>query len=148
MTPEKSYPEGPGIPADNGTSRGRPWKTAALLLVFATTTLFAFSCASGNGAQEVVLDGLNFHPRALEVEAGTTVRWVSEDAVLHTVTSGEQGTQGVPGVSEGEPAQASGLFDQDMPDEGSTFAFTFDEPGTYPYFCEIHPGMAGEIVVR
>lgn len=149
MTAEKSIHPASDMRADTGAWGRPPW-VSALLLVFGATAwiLFALSCESGNGTQEVTLDGLNFHPRTLEVEVGTTVRWVSEDAVLHTVTSGEQGTQGVPGVSEGESAEVSGLFDQDMPDGGSTFTFTFDEPGTYPYFCEIHPGMAGEIVVR
>lgn len=144
---------------DLGAWGGRPWVPVVLLVVLGAVAwiLFAVSSGSGNGTdlpgsgngtEEVVLDGLTFQPRSLEIEAGTTVRWVSKDAVLHTVTSGEQGTIGVPGVSEGEPDMPTGLFDQDMPDEGATFTFTFDEPGTYPYYCSIHPGMVGEIVVR
>jgi len=33
-------------------------------------------------------------------------------------------------------------------ESGDSFAFTFSKPGTYPYFCSIHPHMTGKIVVR
>jgi plastocyanin len=42
------------------------------------------------------------------------------------------------------------VFDGQLPEQGATFELTLDEPGTYPYFCEIHPGpgMTGTITVR
>jgi plastocyanin len=92
------------------------------------------------------VDGLAFAPRELEVSAGTTVEWRNEDPVQHTVTSGTKGEQGVPGVSEGKPDRADGLFDDELA-PGAAFSFTFDKPGTYEYFCRIHGGMTGTVVV-
>lgn len=89
-----------------------------------------------------------FKPASLEVSVGTEVTWTNmDDQVRHTVTSGEPGDGGVPGVSEGESARPDGTFDGDLPDAGDTFSFTFDEPGTYMYFCRVHPSMTGEVVV-
>ncbi|MEN3271936.1 MAG: hypothetical protein V7636_697, partial [Actinomycetota bacterium] len=62
----------------------------------------------------------------------------NDDKILHTVMSG---TRAMP-----TPAQFNGKLDG----AGSTFTVTLDKPGTYPYFCMIHPGegMTGKIVVR
>lgn len=85
-----------------------------------------------------------FQPADLTVDAGTTVTWEQTDAGAHTVTSGTV-AQGAAGVTE-EP---DGTFDSGEIAMGDTFEFTFDEPGTYPYFCTIHPAtMRGEIRVR
>ena len=89
-----------------------------------------------------------FQPDPLEIEAGTTVTWTSEDDILHTVTSGRGKKQGVPGVSEDVPGKPDGLFDQEMDGAGSTFEFTFEEAGTVKYFCAIHAGMTGTVVVN
>lgn len=85
-----------------------------------------------------------FKPGDLTVEAGTAVTWKQTDAGAHTVTSGTV-AQGRAGVTE-EP---DGTFDSGEIAKGDTFEFTFEEPGTYPYFCSIHPAtMRGEIRVR
>lgn len=85
-----------------------------------------------------------FKPGDLTVDAGATVTWKQTDAGAHTVTSGTV-AQGAAGVTE-EP---DGTFDSGEIAKGDTFEFTFDEPGTYPYFCTIHPAtMRGEVVVR
>ena len=107
---------------------------------------------AGNGssqAAEVVVKNIAFKPPSMKVLQGTEVTWSNEDAnVRHTATSGKPGTRTVSGVTEGSPAKPDGVFDGDMPDAGATFSFTFKEAGTYPYFCEIHPSMTGEIVVE
>lgn len=69
-----------------------------------------------------------FGPDPLEVPAGTVVTFVNEDAIDHTVTAG---TREAP-----EPER----FDGQLPGKGATYKLTLDEPGTYEYFCEIHPG--------
>ena len=90
-----------------------------------------------------------FKPASLKVLRGTEVTWTSADAgVRHTATSGTPGDNGVPGVSEATASKPDGLFDGDLPDAGSDFSFTFSAPGTYAYFCEIHPSMSAEVVVE
>lgn len=85
-----------------------------------------------------------FAPESLEIEAGATVTWQQDDAGFHTVTSGtvDQGASGV-------TPQPDSAFDSGQIAEGDSFEFTFDRPGTFPYFCAIHPAtMRGEIRAR
>ena len=96
---------------------------------------------------EVALRSFEFVPVELDVAAGTTVTWRNEDKILHTATSGTAGEQGVPGVSEDAQPEPDGLFDIQLDGAGSMGTYTFDDPGTYSYFCEIHSGMAGTIRV-
>jgi len=78
-----------------------------------------------------------FQPDTLTVKAGTTVTWINQDSFIHTATSGNS------------PSERSGLFDSGNLNEGETFSFTFDESGTYDYFCIPHYslGMIGKIIV-
>jgi plastocyanin len=101
---------------------------------------------SADGAR-VGVQGLSFEPATLEVPVGTTVSWTNDDSVAHTVTSGTQGEQGAPGVTEGKAPEPDGTFDGDLEAERDEFEFTFDEAGTYPYYCDIHRQMTGEVVV-
>jgi len=77
-----------------------------------------------------------YFPYSVEILVGDTVSWSNVDTAAHTVTSGS-------------PAEgASGVFDSSLFMGGETFEFTFDEEGPYPYFCMVHPWMAGEIIVN
>lgn len=80
----------------------------------------------------------SFFPNDLTIPAGTTVTWVNQDAVVHTVTSGTSND------SIGEP---DGLFDSGLFGAGESFEYTFTERGTYTYFCTPHPWMQGTITV-
>ena len=95
----------------------------------------------------MAIRSFEFRPTEIKVEAGVEVLWVNEDDILHTVTSGTAGEQGVPGVSEDLAPSPDGLFDLDLEGQASTAAFTFQEPGTYAYFCAIHSGMSGTVRV-
>ena len=126
------------------------------LTCFALTIVFGAGCASegppaASTSRNVEVDVVNiaFSPETLEIETGTEVVWINrDDGVHHTATSGIPGDAGVPGVSKGKPSKPDGVFDGDLPDASSRFAFTFDEPGTYAYFCRIHPSMTGEVTVK
>ena len=126
------------------------------LASLALAVVFGAGCASEDspGAStrrtvEVDVVNIAFSPETLEVDTGTEVVWVNGDeGVHHTATSGLPGDNGVPGVSEAEPPEPDGVFDGDLPDASSQFTFTFDEPGTYAYFCRIHPAMTGEVIVE
>ena len=94
-------------------------------------------------ANAVSLKLIAFKPESLTVKAGTTVTWRNEDGTEHSVTSGtvKQGSSGVTPATDG--TFDSGLFGQNK-----SFTFTFRAPGTYPYFCTLHPAtMRGEITV-
>lgn len=86
------------------------------------------------GGDEVLVQGFRFQPERLEVAAGSTVSWTNEDDIAHTATAGT-------------PEAPSGEFDVELDGVGATGTHTFDEAGTYAYFCEVHNSMLGEIVV-
>lgn len=118
---------------------------------FALGLVFA-GCGGGDGDSAAPADAqpnavslklIAFKPDSLTVKAGTTVTWKNEDGTEHSVTSGtvKQGSSGVTPVTDGK--FDSGLFGQTK-----SFTFTFQAPGTYPYFCTLHPAtMRGEITV-
>ena len=72
---------------------------------------------------------------SVEIRVGDTVSWSNDDTAAHTVTSGT-------------PDGMDGIFDSNLFMAGSTFEFTFDESGTYPYFCMVHPWMTGKVIVN
>lgn len=77
-----------------------------------------------------------FIPADVTITVGTTVTWSNDDTVAHTVTSG---------TPSGGP---DGIFDSGLFIAGTTFDYTFDESGTYDYFCMVHPWMKGTIQVN
>ncbi|MHA7646827.1 plastocyanin/azurin family copper-binding protein [Nitrosopumilus sp. S4] len=75
-------------------------------------------------------------PYSVDIFVGDTVKWENPDSAAHTVTSGS-------------PADGhDGLFDSSLFMAGSTYDFTFEEAGTYDYFCMVHPWMVGIIHVE
>jgi plastocyanin len=94
-------------------------------------------------ANAVTMKLIAFKPDSLTVAAGSSVTWTQTDPGFHTVTSGtvEQGTGGV-------TEKPDGRFDSGQLATGKTFAFTFAEPGTYSYYCSVHPAtMRGSVRV-
>ncbi len=79
---------------------------------------------------EVKIDNFTFNPQQITVKAGTTVVWINHDDIPHTVTS------------------KTGIFKSKALDTDDKFSFTFTTPGTYSYFCALHPHMTGSIVVE
>ncbi len=75
-------------------------------------------------------------PAEVTVDVGETVTWSNVDTAAHTVTSGS--------VDEGGP---DGNFDSSLFMAGTTFEWTPDAEGEYPYFCMVHPWMAGMVIV-
>jgi plastocyanin len=107
------------------------------------------NAAATSASEGATVDVVNiaFKPAELRILRSTEVTWVNADAgVAHTVTSGTGGSNPVAGVSDGTPSSPDGTFDGDLPADG-TFSFTFNETGTFAYFCEIHPSMRATVVV-
>src|SRR5215813_10116660 len=98
---------------------------AALLLALAP----ALPAAARAAELEVKIDNFTFAPQQITVEAGTTVTWINEDDIPHTVVS-------------------TGHFRSKALDTDDKYSFTFTAPGTFAYFCGLHPHMQGSIVVE
>jgi plastocyanin len=87
--------------------------------------------ASAVSAGAVSIDNFTFNPPTLRVKSGTKVTWTNKDDIPHGIAS-----------SANTFARSQAL------DTDDSFSFTFDKPGTYQYFCYIHPHMVGTIVVE
>jgi plastocyanin len=85
---------------------------------------------SVEGISTVHIKNFAFDPATLTVAAGTTVRFVNDDSEAHTVTARD------------------GSFNSNGLDTNDSWSFRFTKPGDYPYFCQLHPYMKGEVVVK
>jgi len=103
--------------------------TALAAAILATAAGFAAQSAQAADT-EVDIDQFAFLPQRITVKAGTTVTWINEDDVPHTVASSGK------------------LFKSKALDTRDKFSFTFTTPGTYEYFCSLHPHMTGAIAVE
>jgi len=74
-------------------------------------------------------------PSNIVIEKGKQVTWVNEDSAFHSVTSGFYET----------PTE---LFDSGHLDPHESYTLTFDESGTFDYFCTLHPWMKGQVIVE
>ena len=78
----------------------------------------------------VAIDNFSFSPASITVPVGTTLTWTNRDDIPHTVVSDDQ------------------KFKSKALDTDEKFSFTFTEPGTYSYFCSIHPKMVAKVIVE
>jgi len=77
-----------------------------------------------------------FIPSPVTIPMGGTVTWENNDTAAHTATGGS--------ATEGP----SGVFDSSLIMAGSSFSHTFEDAGTFDYFCMVHPWMAGTVIVE
>ncbi|APV43377.1 Cupredoxin-like domain-containing protein [Dehalogenimonas formicexedens] len=101
----------------------------ACVLLFAAT-LVPLGCGGSTPPNTVDMKNIQYSPRTLTVSVGTTVTWRNKDSVQHSVTS------------------SNGIFDSGLFNPGGSYTYTFNTAGTYPYYCTIHPGMTGTIIVQ
>jgi plastocyanin len=106
--------------------------TAMLVAMLAgrQTTHAAVPAAPPAAGAEVKIDNFSFTPASITVAVGTQVTWTNRDDIPHTV------------VTEDKTIKSKAL------DTDEKFSTTFDKPGTYSYFCSIHPKMKGTVVVQ
>ncbi len=78
----------------------------------------------------IAIDNFTFTAPTVTINAGTGVTWVNKDDVPHTVMSEDKS------------------FKSAVLDTGDTFTHTFSAPGSYTYYCSIHPRMVGKVIVR
>ena len=113
-------------------------KARVLVITFAGLILIAGIVLRSNEAKgqaapalsEVRVDNFTFSPETLTISANSTVTWTNKDDVPHVIAS------------------TDGLFRSKGLDTDDHYSFKFTKPGTYNYFCAIHPKMTGKIVVQ
>ena len=112
-------------------------------LLMAGTTLIALLAVAGSGllpvvhsggrsatGPEVKIDNFSFGPATITVAAGTAVIWTNNDDVPHVIASEDKS------------------FHSKALDTGDKFSYTFTKPGTYLYYCAIHPRMTAKVMVQ
>jgi plastocyanin len=103
---------------------------ASMVLALAALPTVEKAIVAGPPTADVKIDNFSFAPATLTVKAGTQVTWTNGDDIPHTVVSDDQ------------------RFKSKVLDTDEKFTFTASKPGTYSYFCSIHPKMTGKVVVE
>ena len=114
-------------------------KTAVLLcgIAFLNLSLFAIAGEMKNDdstsskQNRIEIKDFAFNPQTITVKSGEKVTWINRDEEPHTI------------VSVGKQFKKSTALDTDQ-----EFTVTVGAPGTYEYFCSVHPKMTGTIVVE
>ncbi|WSP59069.1 cupredoxin family copper-binding protein [Streptomyces sp. NBC_01241] len=120
----QTLPGTPGVSGTGGTVTPPPSTPS--------TSPTAGQSSAPAAANAVTIKNFAFSPAKLTVKAGTKVTWTNTDPDTHTVTS-KQGSGG--------PLKSKGLATND------TYSYTFTKPGTYAYYCTIHPFMTATVEV-
>src|SRR5437667_8136650 len=114
-------------------------KTVVLVcdIAFLNLSLFAIAGEMKNDAStsdkqnRIEIKDFAFNPQTITVKSGEKVTWINRDEEPHTI------------VSVGKQFKKSTALDTDQ-----EFTITVGAPGTYEYFCSVHPKMTGTIVVE
>lgn len=102
---------------------------ATLILLAVVMPSFARAADTPNETQ-VTIDNFSFTPATLTVAAGTRVTWINHDDIPHNVVHTDM------------------KFKSKALDTNESFSFDFTEPGTYEYFCSLHPKMTAKVIVE
>lgn len=104
---------------------------AVVIALIALATQRGFAAAAEAQQPAVIrIDNFSFTPASIEIAAGTEVRWTNKDDIPHNIVSEDKS------------------FKSKVLDTDDQFAYTFAKPGTYKYFCGLHPKMTATVVVR
>jgi plastocyanin len=98
----------------------------------------------GAGVPGCETNDMCYTPSRLTVHTGTTVTWINSDgSIPHTVTAGWPESDAIDTNYLGGNG-----FDSDFMSGGAEFEHTFETPGEYDYYCQLHPWMLGSILVE
>jgi plastocyanin len=99
--------------------------------------LFASSCSRSGAPSEITVqivaaaaNGGAYAPKTVRARPGAVVTWAARDTRLHTVSA------------------ADAAFTSDYLHRGDSFTLRFNQPGTYSYFCTLHHGMTGLVLIE
>ena len=106
-----------------------------MMICLTVCVLVFWTAAAGAGEgprseEQVKIDNFSFIPGTLTVKAGTMVTWINKDDVPHTVVS------------------TTKKFSSHVLDTDDKYAHTFTDPGTYEYYCSVHPHMKAKVIVQ
>lgn len=139
----------------------RSRRVVALLAVLALTLAVLGGCSDDNGGgnaidvtpdpdtvktSEVVIQGRAFEPKSITLAAANVVQWTNRD-FTDPAAAATGSPDSIPSATEHTVTADDGAFDSGPLGGEATFAFTFLEPGTYKYHCEIHKTMTGTVKV-
>lgn len=96
----------------------------------AATPAAAAISPAGMKPLDITIDNFSYSPATLTIHAGQSVTWVNHDDVPHTVTANDKS------------------FDSKAMDTDARYTHVFTTPGTYAYFCAVHPHMTAQIIVK
>jgi plastocyanin len=114
----------------------RKTKMAVLIWGISTVALSVFAddganSSAGGKSNKIEIKDFMFNPQKITVKSGEKITWINRDEEPHTV------------VSVGKKFPKSSGLDTDQ-----EYSITAGAPGTYEYFCSVHPKMTGTIVVE
>ncbi len=105
------------------------FEATARQLAIADAPLLKASAGGSASGHDVRIDNFSFSPTELSIASGTRVTWINHDDIPHTIVATEK------------------QFASPVMDTDDKFVFEFSKPGTYRYYCSIHPHMTGAVVV-
>jgi predicted secreted protein with PEFG-CTERM motif len=106
---------------------------------FADHAKVEVSIATGSSTPGCEETNSCFDPAEAIIDVGGEVTWKNTDSAAHTATSGDL---------QSDPDNVGTEFDSSLFGPGKTFSKTFEEAGTFPYFCMVHPWMIGVVTVQ
>jgi amicyanin len=127
------------MPKQLSRATGRPVQHRRIVFLLALTAAVSLCTADflpnygqalAQGKAEITIDNFTFAPAELTVSAGATVTWINHDDIPHLVVDKNK------------------LYRSPALDTDDSYSFTFTQPGSYDYFCGLHPHMTGKIVVK
>lgn len=124
------YQKGPVYaPGGYGMMRGHPMGRSNAMVPAAAPAKAAMS-ADVSGSAAVSISQMRFNAPTVTIKAGGSVTWTNNEGAPHTVTADD------------------GSFGSSRLGAGDSFSHTFSEPGTYTYYCQVHPMMRATVVVE
>ena len=109
----------------------------------AAVSIVQISIPEGTGIPGCEADDACFDPFSVTINAGDTVVWTNDDVVAHMVNAGD-----ILADPSAVGFDYPNGFDSGLMMSDDEFEWTFDEPGEYPYLCQLHPWMVGTVTVN
>jgi plastocyanin len=122
----------PSPPQSPQATLGVPPTVPVQTLITPVPTPISQASVSGN---TITIKNFAFTPRTMTVKTGSIVRWENKDSIPHRIIFIDKDGQDTP-------------VDSSVLSSTQSWSKKFDQPGTYPYYCKIHPEMTGTVIVE